>query len=116
MERRGAIRRFPDQRSHGVEREQRGIGGRHHHDFITQCARRNLRASSEVAPPVHTINSQTRASGVNVSLFTGTVSANSQALWNTGFTISGSLAKKRIFLRTARIASSVLTSSILFFV
>ena len=56
----------------------------------------------------------TRASGTNVSRFTGTHSTRSRADLNTVFTSSGSLAKKRMHARSPRAPSAAPISSILF--
>src|SRR5438876_676406 len=105
LERGLPVGRLPDRRGRLAQGEQSGIFGGHDNHRGPQPAGGDGGTAGDVLAG-HTIISQTRASGAKTSREMGARSTNSQADWNTSFTISRSWAKNRIFCMSAEIASS----------
>jgi len=78
IERRGAVRSLPNDGGGLVEREKSRILAGHDHHFAVEVSRRYPRIARYIKPG-HPIISHTRASGMKVSLETGTRLTNSQA-------------------------------------
>ena len=78
VERRGAIRRLPQDGRRLIEGKEGGVTAGHDHHFAVETARRDPRIACNVKP-AHPISSQTRESGTKVSRETGTRLTNSKA-------------------------------------